>query len=116
MVTGPRRGEVWWATLRPPRGSEPGYLRPVLIVQSNRFNESRIQTILVAAMTSNLALAEAPGNVRLKSSESGLPRTSVVNVSQLMTLSRAFLAERVGSLPTRVMNQVADGLRLVLGL
>jgi mRNA interferase MazF len=88
----------------------------VLVVQSNRFNASQIQTILVAAFTSNLHLADAPGNVRVKPSDSGLQKPSVVNVSQLLTVSRQFLTEPAGTLPTAVMNQVADGLRLVLGL
>jgi mRNA interferase MazF len=88
----------------------------VLIVQSNRFNESRIQTVVVATITSNLRLADAPGNIRLKSSDSGLPKTSVVNVSQLITVGRQFLTEKAASLPTSAMNQVGDGLRLVLGL
>lgn len=116
MVSTPRRGEVWWASLRPPRGSEPGHPRPVLIIQSNRFNESGIQTVLVAAITSSLHLADAPGNVRIKAAESGLPKTSVVNVSQLVTVGRQFLTEKAATLPTAVMNQVGDGLRLVLGL
>ena len=115
-MTGPTRGEVWWASLPPPRGSEPGHERPVLIVQSNRFNESHIQTVVVAAITSNLRLADAPGNIRVKPSDSGLPKISVVNVSQLITVSRQFLTEKAGRLPSSVMNEVADGLRLVLGL
>lgn len=115
-MTGPRRGEVWWATLPVPRGSEPGHQRPVLVVQSNRFNDSAIQTVLVAALTSNLRLAGAPGNVRVKPAASGLPRPSVVNVSQLLTVSREYLAERAGVLPGALMNQVAEGLRLVLAL
>jgi mRNA interferase MazF len=88
----------------------------VLIVQSNTFNDSSIQTVVVAAITTNLRLADAPGNVRLRPADSGLPKPSVVNVSQLFTLSREFLRERVGSLPGAAMNRVADGLRLVLGL
>lgn len=112
----PRRGEIWWASLRSPRGSDPGYRRPVLIVQSNRFNESRIQTIVVAALTSNLALADAPGNVRVRAADAGLRHASVVNVSQLLTLSRQFLTAKTGTLPPRIMNQVAEGLRLVLAL
>lgn len=111
-----RRGEVWWAALEAPRGSGPGYRRPVVIVQSNRFNESRIQTIVVVAVTSNLALAEAPGNVRVRPHDTGLARVSVINVSQLLTISRDYLVERAGVLPARVMNQVADGVRLVLSL
>jgi mRNA interferase MazF len=115
-VTGPRRGDVWWATLPSPRGSEPGFRRPVLIVQSNQFNESRIQTIVVAAMTSNLSLAEAPGNVRAKPSDTGLRQVSVINVSQLLTIGRPFLTAKAGAIPIGVMNQVAEGLRLVLAL
>jgi mRNA interferase MazF len=88
----------------------------VLVVQSNQFNESRIQTVIVAAITSNLALAAAPGNVRLRPSESGLRETSVVNVSQLTTLSRALLRDRAGTVPARALNEVAEGLRLALAL
>jgi mRNA interferase MazF len=116
LVDPPRRGDVWWADLPLPRGSEPGHRRPVLIVQSNQFNDSRIHTVVVAAITSNLRLADAPGNVRLRSADSGLPRPSVVNVSQVLTLSREFLVERAGTLPGATMNRIADGLRLVLGL
>ena len=82
-----RRGEVWWATLPEPTGSGPGYRRPVLIVQANEFNESRIQTVIVATMTSNLRLAEAPGNILCRTRETKLPRDSVINVSQLLTVN-----------------------------
>ena len=116
MISPPRRGDVWWASLPAPRGSEPGHPRPVLVVQSNRFNDSRIQTVVVASITSNLRLADAPGNVRLRPSDSGLPKPSVVNVSQVLTISRQFLADKAGALPAGTMNQVGDGLRLVLGL
>lgn len=111
-----RRGEIWWASFPEPRGSEPGFRRPVVVVQSNRFNRSHIQTVLVAAMSSNLRLADAPGNVRVTAAQSGLPKPSVVNVSQVLTLNREYLSERVGTLPNSVMNRVAEGLRLVLGL
>jgi len=86
------------------------------VVQSNAFNESGIQTVVVAALTSNLRLADAPGNVRLRPTETGLPKVSVVNVSQVLTISREFLAERAGALPVNTMNRVAEGLRLVLAL
>lgn len=112
----PRRGEVWWASLRPPRGSEPGYRRPVLVVQSDSFNASAIQTVLVAAISSNLELAQAPGNVRLSKVAAGLKKTSVVNVSQVLTLDKRLLEKRVGSLGSTQMNAVAEGLRLVLAL
>ena len=95
-----RRGEVWWATLPEPTGSGPGHRRPVLIVQANEFNESRIQTVIVAAMTSNLRLAEAPSNVLCRTGETQLPRDSVINVSQLLTVDKSLLTERLAALPT----------------
>jgi mRNA interferase MazF len=111
-----RRGEIWWADLAEPRGSEPGFRRPVVVIQSDAFNRSRIGTVVVAAITSNLELADAPGNVRLLRRESKLPRESVVNVSQLLTLDRRLLSERVGRLPASAVGQIDAGLRLVLSL
>lgn len=111
-----KRGDIWWANLPPPSGSGPGYRRPVLIVQSNAFNESKISTVLVAVITSNLALGDAPGNVRLGKSSGGLSKASVVNVSQLLTMDRGLLGKRVGSLPVRTMQRVDAGLKLVLSL
>lgn len=111
-----QRGEIWWASLPEPRRSEPGYRRPVLVVQSNAFNRSRIQTILAVAITSNLRLAEAPGNVHLTRRQSGLSQESVVNVSQILTLDRQFLTERVGRLSSKVFSKVETGLRVVLSL
>ena len=116
MPAGVRRGEIWWADLAAPRGSEPGYRRPVLIVQANSFNRSLIQTVIVAAITSNVGLAEAPGNVLIPARSSGLPRDSVVNVSQVLTLDRGYLTGRVGMLPQRLQAAVDAGLRLVQGL
>jgi mRNA interferase MazF len=110
------RGEIWWADLPAPRGSEPGYRRPVLVIQSNSFNQSGIRTVIVAILTGNLLLAEAPGNVLLPASATGLRRDSVVNVSQLLTLDRLFLTEEVGMLPGRLMAEVGAGLKLVLDL
>lgn len=111
-----KRGEIWWAQLPDPIGSGPGYKRPVLIVQANPFNASHIATIIVATITSNLALAKAPGNVRISKSDSGLPQPSVVNVSQLITLDRSILARKVKTLPAAAMESVDDGLKLVLAL
>jgi len=111
-----RRGEIWWASLGEPRGSEPGYRRPVVVVQSDAFNRSRISTVLVVAITSNMRLVEAPGNVRLTCRQSKLPHESVVNVSQVLTLDKRFLVERVGSLPTKTLTEVEQGLRLALSL
>jgi mRNA interferase MazF len=109
-----KRGEIWWAALPSPAG--PGLRRPVVVVQSNPFNDSRISTVVIATITSNLALAAAPGNVRIGKSESGLTKPSVVNVSQVLTIDRSFLAARVRALPAQVMSRVDSGLRLVLGL
>lgn len=111
-----KRGELWWASLPAPTGSGPGFRRPVLVVQSKPFNDSRIATVVVAIVTSNLALAAAPGNVRLTKSEVGLPKASVINVSQLITLDRLLLTSRVKTLSSKVMSQVDEGLRLVLAL
>ena len=110
------RGERWWATLPEPIGSEPGYRRPVLIIQNDAFNRSRIQTVIVVVLTSNLELAKAPGNVLLPRSSTGLPRDSVVNVSQVITIDKVFLTERVGTLSSDRQDEVDEGLRLVLCL
>ena len=111
-----QRGEIWWADLDEPRGSAPGYRQPVLIVQSNAFNRSRIATSIAVVLTSNLRLADAPGNVLVTRKESGLPKDSVANVSQVITLDRDLLSERVGALAAHTMRAVDSGLRLVLDL
>jgi mRNA interferase MazF len=111
-----QRGEVWWADLEEPTGSEPGYRRPVLVVQANAFNRSRLQTTIAVILTSNLRLIDAPGNVLVPKQSSGLPKDSVANVSQLVTLDRDFLTGRAGKLPPRVLAAVDAGLKLVLAL
>ena len=111
-----RRGEIWWASLPAPRGSEPGYRRPIVIVQSDEFNESRISTVIVAILTSNLRLAAAPGNFRLDTRETGLSRDSVLNLSQVLTVDKSFLTERVGILSVRNLAAMDAGLKLVMGL
>jgi len=111
-----RRGEIWWADLTGLAGSGPGIRRSVLIVQSNPFNDSRIATAVVAVITSNLSLADAPGNFRIGKSGSGLSKSSVVNVSQVITLDRSLLSKRVKALPAALLPKVDEGLRLVLGL
>ena len=113
---GIQRGEIWWADLPEPRRSEPGYRRPVLVVQADSFNLSRIQTAIVATITSNVQLADAPGNVLLPARSVGLARDSVVNVSQLLTLDRSLLTELAGMLPPRLQHSVDEGLRMVLQL
>lgn len=110
------RGEVWWAALDLPVASEPGYDRPILVISSDGFNHSRIRTVLAAGITTNLGLADAPGNVLVASEETGLPRDSVVNVSQVLTLDKGFILERTGRLGTRAMFAVENGLRSVLEL
>jgi len=110
-----KRGEIWWASLPAPTGSGPGFRRPVLVLQSDPFNQSRIATVVVAAITSNLALAEAPGNVRLGRNDSGLSKASVVNVSQIVTLDRCVLTQRIRAVPGTTLRNVDEGLRLVLG-
>jgi len=111
-----RRGEIWWAELPEPFGSEPGYRRPVLVVQADEFNRSNIRTAICAAITSNLNLAAAPGNVQLSTRASGLQKPSVVNVSQLLSVDRTRLTDLVKVLDAQSMRQVDEGLRLVLNL
>lgn len=110
------RGEVWWASLPAPRGSGPGLRRPVVVIQADSFNRSRIRTLIVAVVTTNLNLAGMPGNVRLRKREGGLRDASVVNVSQLLTIDKDFLDQRMGSLSGARMAAVDAGLRLVLSL
>ena len=111
-----RRGEIWWASLPEPVASEPGSRRPLLVVQADSFNRSRLQTVLAVVLTTNLDRADAPGNVFLSREETGLPKDSVANVTQVVTADRRFLTERVSSLPARRLAEVESGLRLVLDL
>ena len=110
------RGEIWWADLGVPFGSEPGFRRPLLIVQADSFNRSRIGSVLCVPLTTNPRLADAPGNVYLDAAESLLPRDSVVVVSQLTCIDRARLVEQSGTLKPRYVAEVEAGLRLVLAL
>ena len=110
------RGEIWWASLPVRRGSEPVYRRPVVIVQSDAFNQSKISTIIVAAISSNLRLAQAPGNIYLKRRESRLPKDSVINFSQLLTLDKKYLSEKAGKLSPKRMFELEEGLKIVLSL
>ncbi len=110
------RGEIWWASMPEPAGSEPGYRRPVVVVQADSFNQSRLRTVVTVALMSNLRLAEAPGNVLLSSRQTGLSRDSVANVSQIVTLDRGVLTEQIGAVPDLVLQKIEAGLRLVLDL
>jgi mRNA interferase MazF len=111
-----RRGEIWWASLPSPTGSGPGFRRPVLVVSADSYNRSGIRTVIAAVVTSNLQLAEAPGNVRVGKRESGLPKPSVVNVSQILTLDKSRLEEKVKAIPRSVLRDVDSGLLRVLQL
>ena len=110
------RGEIWWADLVVPFGSDPGFRRPVLIVQAESFNRSRIGSVLCVPFTTNRRLADAPGNVYLDAAESQLPRDSVIVVSQLTCIDRARLVEQTGTLRPQNLAEVEAGVRLVLAL
>ena len=110
------RGEIWWANLPEPVGSEPGYNRPVLVIQDDTFTQSNINTVIVVIITSNLNLAAAPGNVLLPRAVSGLPKDSVANVSQILTLDKKFLVERIGALSDQLQLEIDDGIRTILYL
>lgn len=111
-----QRGEIWWATLPEPVGSEPGYRRPVIIIQSDTFNRSQIATVIAVIVTSNIRLAQAPGNVLLPKRATGLSQESVANVSQVVTIDKQFLTEQIGRLSSHLLDQVETGLRVVLEL
>lgn len=109
------QGEVWWADIRPPAGSAPGFRRPVVVVQGDALNRSRIATVVCVPLTSNLKWADAPGNVRLAARSTSLPKDSVANVSQIIALDRTFLTERVGKLSAAKVELVLSGIDVVLG-
>ena len=108
------QGEVYWVDLGEPSGSEPGYRHPHVVIQNNVFNRSRINTVVVCALTSNLKRAEAPGNVLLEKGEANLPKQSVVNVSQIFTVDKEDLVERIGTLSRTRVGQILDGVSLLL--
>lgn len=109
-----QRGDIWWANLPEPTGSASGYRRPVLVIQADAFTRSRIATVIIVAITSNLRLATAPGNVFLPATESGLPKDSVINVSQIITLDKSMLDEYVDRISATTLIQVEEGIRLAL--
>lgn len=110
------RGEIWWADLAEPRGSEPGFRHPVLILQAEPFNRSRLRTVVGIVVSSNTRLLDAPGNVLLPAKETGLPRDSVANVTHLVTVDRDYLEQRAGKVSARTLARIEVGLRLVLDL
>jgi len=109
------QGEVWWVEFPEPLGAGPGFRRPVVVVQGDSLNRSRIATVVVVPLTSNLTWARAPGNVLLAQAETGLPKDSVANASQISTLDRSLLTEHVGKLPPRKLAQVLTGIDVILG-
>ncbi len=111
-----QRGELWWVDLPAPRGSESAYTRPALIIQSDLYTRSALKTVVVAMLTSNLALAAAPGNVFLQAGSAGLRRDSVINVTQILTLDKQFFIERIGTVDAQAMELVESGIKRVLGL
>lgn len=111
----PAQGETWWANLPVPTGSGPGFRRPVVVVQGDHLNRSRIATVVCVPLTSNLTWADAPGNVLLAPNLTGLPKDSVANASQIIALDRQCLGERVGKLPASKLALVLQGIGIVLG-
>ena len=109
------QGEIWWADLPEPSASEPGYRRPVVVAQCDAFNRSRIRTVVCIPLTSNLRWADAPGNVLLDEGATGLPKASVANVSQIATLEREWLTDKVGELPEEKLQLVLFGIDILLG-
>lgn len=109
------QGDIWWAELPEPAGSGPGFRRPVVLVQGNPLNRSRIATVVCVPLTSNLTWADAPGNTRLPATATGLPKDSVANASQIITIARSFLTERVGRLGPKQFTQILHGIDVVLG-
>jgi mRNA interferase MazF len=109
-----KQGEIYWVDLGDPGGSEPGYRHPHVVVQNNVFNHSRINTVVVCALTSNLKRAAVPGNVLLNKGEANLKKDSVVNISQVVTVNKSDLIERIGTLPVARINQIVAGLKLLI--
>lgn len=109
------QGEVWWADIPPPTGSGPGFRRPVLVVQGDPFNRSRLATVVCVPLTTNLRWADAPGNVALAARTTKLPKDSVANVSQVVALDKGLLNERVGKMPRAKVELVLSGIDVVLG-
>lgn len=110
------RGEIWWADLPDPVAAEPGYRRPVIIIQSDAFNRSQIDTVIGVALTTNVRLSVAPGNIKLSARKTGLPKESVANVSQIITFDKQFLREKAGKLDGDSLHEVEEGIRLILSL
>ena len=111
MVT--KQGEIYWIDLTQPKGSEPGYRHPHIVIQNNLFNASRINTIVVCSLTSNLKRAKVPGNVLLNKGEANLPKKSVVNISQIFTVNKTDLVEKIGQLSDKRITEIIEGIKLL---
>ena len=109
-----KQGEIYWVDLGEPAGSEPGYRHPHIVIQNNIFNASNINTIVVCSLTSNVARAKAPGNVLLDKGEANLPKKSVVNISQIYTVNKGDLMERIGHVSESKMSEILDGIKLLI--
>lgn len=109
-----RQGDVYWVDFDEPVGSEPGYRRPCVIIQNDLFNKSRLSTVVVCAISSNLRVKDAPGNVSLKRGEANLPKNSVVNIAQIETIDKDFLIEKIGSLSSEKIKKILDGIHLLV--
>ncbi len=109
-----RQGEIYWVELDEPRGSAPGYRHPHVVISNDVFNRSRLRTVILCALTSNLARASSPGNVLLPEGEANLPKDSVVNVTQLVTVDKEDLSEKIGRLPPNRIEEVIQGVLLVI--
>ena len=110
------KGEIWWASLPDPRGSEPGKTRPVLIIQSDSINRSSIQTVVCAIITSNTALANAPGNILLEKAESKLDKTSVINFSQIFTIDKDYLSAMISMMPKHIIMKINNSLKIIFDI
>ena len=110
------RGEIWWADFGFPFGSEPGFRRPVLIIQDDSFNRSRINTVIIIPLTTNLILENAPGNIFLEKDESGLSKDSVIVISQLTVIDRTRLIQVEGKINNTIIQEVESGVKLILGI
>ncbi len=109
-----RQGDIYWIELEDPSGSVPGYRRPAVVIQSNAFNRSRINTVVMCALTTNLERAKSPGNILLKAGEAGLAKPSVINITQLFTADKSFLVEYSGSLSKKRIQQIVDNIHLLI--
>ena len=109
-----RQGDIFWVDLGEPGGSEPGFRHPYVVIQNNVFNASRLNTVVLCALTSNVERAKAPGNVLLRKGEGDLPKDSVVNITQIITVDKSDLVEKIGALPPARINQIVEGVELLL--